>query len=292
MPVANIRGAHINYEVLGESGPWVALSPGGRAPMQGVRAFGAKMADAGYRVVLHDRRNCGESDLVLQGEDSEYEIWADDLYELLRQLDAIPAIVGGNSSGCRLSVLFAVRHPEAVSALLLWRLTGGPAAAARLAQKYYGDFIDAARDDGMAGVCRTGYFAERFARRPGEREQVMALDPQDFIAAMTRWRDNFLASADQPIIGATADELRGVSVPVVIMPGNDKSHTPHNARQAQRLLPDAELHELLDGEVDLDVLPIGEWYRSEAKQLAIFLDFLERKGLGPASMRRVKASQV
>jgi len=30
MPIANVRGANINYEVLGTSGPWVALSPGGR----------------------------------------------------------------------------------------------------------------------------------------------------------------------------------------------------------------------------------------------------------------------
>src|SRR5207245_11689490 len=30
MPIANIRGVHIHYQVLGEYGPWVALSPGGR----------------------------------------------------------------------------------------------------------------------------------------------------------------------------------------------------------------------------------------------------------------------
>ena len=30
MPIANIRGVNLNYQVLGERGPWVALSPGGR----------------------------------------------------------------------------------------------------------------------------------------------------------------------------------------------------------------------------------------------------------------------
>jgi hypothetical protein len=30
MPIANVRGANINYQVLGTHGPWVALSPGGR----------------------------------------------------------------------------------------------------------------------------------------------------------------------------------------------------------------------------------------------------------------------
>ena len=34
MPIANVRGANINYEVLGTSGPWVALSPGGRRALE------------------------------------------------------------------------------------------------------------------------------------------------------------------------------------------------------------------------------------------------------------------
>ena len=33
MPFAQIRGAKIHYEVLGDQGSWVALSPGGRAAM-------------------------------------------------------------------------------------------------------------------------------------------------------------------------------------------------------------------------------------------------------------------
>ena len=36
MPIAHIRGVYINYQVLGEHGPWVALSPGGRRDLSGV----------------------------------------------------------------------------------------------------------------------------------------------------------------------------------------------------------------------------------------------------------------
>ena len=103
MPIANVRGANINYEVLGTSGPWVALSPGGRRALDFVKSLARHVADAGYRVLIHDRRNCGVSDIVIGGDQSEYEIWADDLYELLVQLKALPVIVGGSSSGCRLS---------------------------------------------------------------------------------------------------------------------------------------------------------------------------------------------
>ena len=30
MPLANVRGAIINYEVIGTQGTWIALAPGGR----------------------------------------------------------------------------------------------------------------------------------------------------------------------------------------------------------------------------------------------------------------------
>ncbi len=136
MPIANVRGANINYEVLGTSGPWVALSPGGRRALDHVKSLARHVADAGYRVLIHDRRNCGVSDIVIGGETSEYEIWADDLYELLSQLKASPAVVGGGSSGCRLSVLFGLKYPHAVRALLLWRVTGGAFAAARTGRRH------------------------------------------------------------------------------------------------------------------------------------------------------------
>src|SRR5207237_8587175 len=86
MPIATIRGAHIHYQVLGEHGPWVALSPGGRRDLSGVMPLATQVAAAGYRVLLHDRRNCGASDVVIEGDASEYEMWADDLHALLTQL--------------------------------------------------------------------------------------------------------------------------------------------------------------------------------------------------------------
>ena len=36
MPIANVRGVNLNYQVLGDHGPWVALSPGGRRDMSGI----------------------------------------------------------------------------------------------------------------------------------------------------------------------------------------------------------------------------------------------------------------
>ncbi|MEM7365636.1 MAG: alpha/beta hydrolase, partial [Pseudomonadota bacterium] len=86
----------IHYEVLGESGPWVVLTPGGRQGLEAVRGLGERIRDAGYQVLLHDRRNCGASYVSIEDDtQSEQEIWADDVHALLLQLDALPVIAGG-----------------------------------------------------------------------------------------------------------------------------------------------------------------------------------------------------
>jgi len=61
MPIASIRGVDLNYHVLGDHGPWVALQPGGRRGLTGVKSLAEKLAEAGNRVLIYDRRNCGAS---------------------------------------------------------------------------------------------------------------------------------------------------------------------------------------------------------------------------------------
>jgi pimeloyl-ACP methyl ester carboxylesterase len=275
MPQANVRGVHINYEVLGDRGPWVALSPGGRRGLDGVLGLGQRVADAGYRVLLHDRRNCGASDVVIDGDEAEYEIWADDMYELASQLGALPLFAGGASSGCRLSLLFTLRHPTAVRGLLLWRVTGGPFAVQRLARQYYGDFIEAAQQGGMAAVCATEFFQERIEANPANRERLLGMDPARFIAVMSRWREYFLQSADLPVIGASADDLASIRVPACVVPGNDRTHPRRVGETAARLLSDAEVHPLMGDDLDVD-LATEAWADKEPELAATFVGFLNR----------------
>ena len=281
MPTANVRGATIRYEILGTKGPWMALSPGGRRGLEAVESLAKRMAEAGYRVVLFDRRNCGASDVMLEGTESEYEIWADDLHELLRQLNALPAIVGGSSSGCRTSLLFALRHPEAVRALLLWRVTGGRFAVERLSHNYYTQYIELAKKGGMKAVCEAEHFAERIAARPSNRDRIMAIDPKKFIATMELWKSYFMRSVDLPVIGATEQDLRSIRVPTLVVPGNDRTHSLAIGRNAQRLIPNSELFELYTEDKDVDLVPPEEWDEREDVMARACVDFLQRQ-LAPA----------
>ena len=276
MPLAKVRGVNINYRVMGNDGPWVALSPGGRRDLSGVERLAKHVADAGHRVVIFDRRNCGASDVVIAGEDSEYEIWADDLHDLLSQLGALPAFVGGSSSGCRTSLLFALRHPEAVRGLLLWRVTGGRFACERLAEEYYGQYMAAARKGGMAAVCEMEHWKERIEARAENRDRLMKMDPEDFIAVMSHWREYFIRGADLPVIGATEAELKSIKAPACIIPGNDNTHGRQTGENLGRLLSNAEVHILFPKHYDMDLSPREEWDEKAGEMAALFANFIKR----------------
>jgi len=276
MPIAHIRGVNIIYQVIGTKGPWVALSPGGRRDMSSVEPLAKLIAEKGYRVLLHDRRNCGLSDICIDGDDSEYEIWADDLYELLRQREALPAYIGGSSSGCRLSVLFALRHPEAVKGLMLWRVTGGRFACERLAQNYYGQYIEAAQKGGMKAVTELDHFKERCIANPSNLGYLIRLDPKRFIAVMTHWRKSFTESVDLPIIGATEADLNSIKVPTVVIPGNDRTHGTATGKLAAKLIPKSELHIIWDKDLDVDLGPAEDWEPKNPEMAGYFVDMMRR----------------
>jgi pimeloyl-ACP methyl ester carboxylesterase len=280
MSEAIIRGVHINYEVIGNSGPWIALTPGSRRPYGELVGLSKAIAAASYRVLLHDRRNCGASDVAFDGSGSEHEVWADDLYELGKQLGAMPIYVGGSSAGARLAILFAIRHPDALRGLLLWRVTGGQEAVDRLAENYYGQFIKIAQAGGMQAVCESEHFAECIKVRPANRDRLLQTDVGQFIKVMTTWRERFLESATLPIVGASEADLRAIKAPACLIAGNDVIHTPATARKAASLIPNSELHEdVVEKRSDDNLLK--EWDRKEWRDVepriaAIFAAFLKR----------------
>jgi pimeloyl-ACP methyl ester carboxylesterase len=280
MSEAIIRGVHINYEVVGNSGPWIALTPGSRRPYGELVGLSKAIAAAGYRVLLHDRRNCGASEVAFDGSASEHEVWADDLYELGKQLGALPIYVGGSSAGARLAILFAIRHPDGLRGLLLWRVTGGQEAVDRLAESYYGQFIKIAQAGGMEAVCKSEHFAECIKARPANRDRLLQIDVGQFIKVMTTWRERFLESAMLPIVGASEADLRAIKAPACLIAGNDVIHTPATARKAAGLIPNSELHEDVVEKRSDDKL-LKEWDRKEWRDVepriaAIFATFLKR----------------
>ncbi len=276
MPTATVNGATINYRVLGTEGPWVSLTPGGRTAMDAIETLGDRLAAAGHRVLLHDRRNCGASDLVLEDESPEYQIWADDLHELLGQLDARPAWIGGSSSGARLALTYALTYPESVDGLLLMRVTGGQFPANRLSRMYYLQYAEAARNGGMQAVAETEHFRERLAQRPDQREVLLSMDVDRFVASMEYWARFFSQGAELPLIGISAEQLEQVTMPTLIVPGNDNTHARATGEALHELMPDSEIHVLYPDHEDVDIVPMEHWAPKEPELAAAFVDFIRR----------------
>ncbi|HYC17270.1 MAG TPA: alpha/beta hydrolase [Pseudolabrys sp.] len=280
MPAAVLHDVCINYEVIGNNGPWIALTPGSRRSYGELIDLSAAIAVSGYRVLLHDRRNCGASDVAFDGSASEHEVWADDLYALGKGLGALPMYVGGSSAGARLAILYAMRHADGLRGLLLWRVTGGQEAVDRLAENYYGQFIKIARAGGMEAVCESEHFSECIKARPSNRDRLLKLDVAQFINVMTYWRECFIQSANLPIVGATEADLHAIKVPACLIAGNDVIHTPATARKAASLIPHGELHDdVVEKRSDDGLLKEWdrkEWRDAEPRIAAIFVEFLKR----------------
>ena len=285
MPSLLINGANITYEEMGSGTP-IALTPGGRSGMDAVRGLAERLVPH-YRVIIHDRRNCGASDVIIGGELSEQEIWAEDLNELISRLDAAPAYIAGGSAGCRVSLLLALRHPETVRGLLLWHVTGGAVAAESLGYNYYEQFIDIALRDGMKGVIESDFFAERIQQNPSNRERLLSMDLQEFVGVMQRWRSFF--TADKPVIGATEAELRKIEVPMVIIPGDDAVHPRAVGENLHRILPHSELHPPLWSPEEAEKLRQQDPKRFQdlgyERRASVYLPFLEKMEAATVSVR-------
>jgi 2-hydroxy-6-oxonona-2,4-dienedioate hydrolase len=239
MPYANVGGVNLYYEDHGQ-GPAVILTPGGRVDCNGLRPMGALLSRH-CRVILHDRRNCGRSDVVIGGDLSEQHLWAEEMAGLLKHIGAAPAYAAGGSAGSRTSLTLAVRHPEVVKGVFIWEVSGGPRSAELMGPGYYGQYIDAAERGGMAAVAATEFFAQRIHDNPANRQRLLAMDVQEFCAVMRRWSAAF--ATPNPVGDLSAAQLQSIACPVVAFAGNtpDDVHHVSAAEAVRRLVPQAEL---------------------------------------------------
>jgi len=228
MPFAHLGDVDINYQVIGDSGPSVALVSRGRVAMGDSADLARRLADQGCRVLIHDRRNCGRSSFELRMRASEEELWADDLAALMRHVGMAPAVVLGWSRGARVAIRLALHHPQVARGLVLWGLSGGPAAVRFLEDYYFLKPMRAAAAGGMDAVCASGHFADLLADDASKAPLVRSLGVERFVEAMDRQRRAFLVNSDQPVMGVSDDEMRALDVPVVVVPYYDRMH-PHEA---------------------------------------------------------------
>ena len=166
------------------------------------------------------------------------------------------------------------RHPEAVKALLLMRVTGGDFAAGRLPEMYYGQFIRAAEQGGMAAVCATEQYQERILANPANRDRLMAMNPQTYIDVMSHWLAIFLKGPRKPVLGLTEEAIRSIKVPTIVVPGNDLTHASANGLATAALIKGSIVYSLPIEDQNVPLLPFSDWAPHEAALAGRFAEFM------------------
>jgi pimeloyl-ACP methyl ester carboxylesterase len=246
MAKVDVNGLSIAYEIFGTGDKTIAITAGGRFAKEtpGVAELAKELAGHGYKTLIWDRPNCGESDISFEGE-SESILNADTYAGLLKALNFGPTLLAGGSAGARVTLLTATRHPEVVSGLFLLWISGGPISLASLATHYNAANAVSAVIGGMQAVASLPEWEEQIRRNPGNRDRILAQDPAVFIATMQRWADSFFPKTNAPVPGLDPDELAAFTFPVVVLRSgvSDLYHTRETSEALASMIPGSSLQE-------------------------------------------------
>ena len=244
MASIDINGGNVVYEILGKSGDLIALTPGGRFSKEipGVRPLAEALADGGYRVLMWDRPNCGESDVQFYGQ-SESHMRAETLHALVTKLGFGPCIIAGGSGGARDSMLTTMLYPELVTKLVVWNIVGGIYGTFVLGSYYIVPSILAARGTGMKGVIQVPEWRERIEENPANEQRFLDLDRDEFLKVMLRWLNAFVSKPGQTIPGVPDEMFDRITVPTLIIRGgeNDWDHPKRTSLEVSCLIKGAKL---------------------------------------------------
>ena len=239
-----INGGNVVYEILGESGDFIVLTPGGRfsKDVPGLRPLAEELVKGGYRVLLWDRPNCGKSDVQFYGQ-SESHMRAETLYKLVTTLDIGPCIIAGGSGGARDSMLTTMLYPEIVTKLVVWNIVGGVYGTFVLGSFYIVPSILAVRGLGMEGVVKVAEWRERIEENPGNKQRLLDLDADEFLKVMLRWLNAFVSKPGQTIPGVEDELFENIKVPTLIIRGgeNDMDHPKRTSLEVSCLIKGSQL---------------------------------------------------
>ncbi len=246
MPTVSVNGIGLAYDIIGAGARTAVITPGGRFSKDtpGIRALAERLADRGFRILIWDRPNCGESDLSFAGE-SESLMHADALAGLLRTLDMAPALVVGGSAGSRVSLLTAIRHPDVIDRLFVLWISGGAVGLASLAFHYCHESLAAASLGGMEAVAALPAWKEQLTRNPHNREILLAQEVDAFVETMKRWAWAYFPKDNSPVPGLVPSELAKLNMPVMILrSGQSDFHHPRETSETVRaMIPGSQIAE-------------------------------------------------
>ncbi len=257
MPISVVDGIPTEYEVLGSGPPLLMFSPGGFDAIkenwstQGIygQVQPLSQLSKSYTCLIFDRRESGSSGGRV--ERLTWDHYANQGLGLLRHLGFGRAHVMGGCMGCPPALALAVAHPEVVTSLVLYWPVGGARYRIR-GHRRFAIHLAYATENGLeavvqlvkAGDARFGQDArvgpwssvirhdEAFAAAYGN------LDVDRYALTLSGIANGLFDRDTSP--GAEAEDLLGLEIPALIVPGQDASHPTSAARYLEECLPLAQ----------------------------------------------------
>jgi pimeloyl-ACP methyl ester carboxylesterase len=256
MPMTELDGIRTRYRVVGEGPPLLMFSPGGfdatldkwweSDSYQRIRIM--EWLPSEYTCITFDRRENGES-----GGRFERVTWnsyARQGKQLLDFLGFESALVLGGCMGCPTASEFATRYTEATNGLVLWWPVGGARYRIR-AELRFAAHLAFVQNAGLGAVVAESQGAGRsFSKDPklGPWTSVLGWDAQfaeelvetnthEYLSTVIGMRRALFDHDTAP--GPEPEDLMRVTIPTLVVPGDDESHAPSAARYLHECLAEA-----------------------------------------------------
>ena len=219
MPILNRDGAALYYEVHGGEGPALLLTHGFMCTSE-IWAPQIEVLSSHFKLIVWDLRGHGRT--VAPDDPAQYsdDAVAADMAALLDHVGAEAAIIGGHSLGGYLSLVFHLRYPERVRALLI--VASGP-----------GFRDDAARAQWNARAIRKAERFEREGLREGEAEGYVHRTGAKGLALAAR---GMVAQRDSSVL----EHLPAIEVPSLIVVGVNDAPFQASAEYMRQKISGAE----------------------------------------------------
>ena len=264
MSTETIDGLEVRYEIFGSGAPLLMFAPGGfDATLEKWRAASAwsgidalEALASQFTVIAYDRRESGQSGGRVERLD--WQTYARQAKALLDHLKIDSAFILGGCMGCSVALAFAVSYPESTRALLLhWPVGGFRWKATGLDR--FGRHYNFAKANGLPGIVERARIGKSFWMDPeaGPWASVIARDKSFADGLIRQDLDRYLAVVAvsgrnlfdrDTATGAEPEEVIGIGVPALIVPGDDASHATSAAHYLRELLPNATFWNVLPPE--------------------------------------------
>ena len=238
MPIANINGVNLYYEVAGKGRAIVLLHGSNNSSQSWVNQI--PVLSPQYQVIALDYRGNGKSAAPSKEDEYSIKIFANDVFTLLKRLKVEKCCPVGHSLGGFVALQFALEHPDMLAGLVLVDTSSGrftrPPGYAELRQELDG----LARSRGMEAV-----FEFNIANNPLMRQRLLG-HPEQREAMRQRM---LMTSVDGYIYVEKAinkwppvtTRLAAIKVPTLIFRGEDDLAFVEAVQTLQKGIAAAEL---------------------------------------------------